>query len=243
LAKRNESDAWKGPVLDIDLVDVDKLGVPEPTVPVDQRTGLRLMIYDKRSLWRRRRPDLTPVWALGGLLYRVLRRIDRHRGVSSWAEAFDWIASVDRDRPIEEIQFWGHGLWGLAKIGEERFDHLALSETHEHAARLDEIRRRMLPDGRALWWFRTCLTLGARPGQQFAAALADRLGCRVGGHTHVIAGWQSGLHTLEPGCTATWCENEGIARGGCDSPLEGKWSSRRAPNTITFLHGKIPAGY
>jgi len=236
VAKRNESDAWASAL-------PDALAESQTTVPIDQRAGLRLMIYDKRSLWRGRRPDLTPVWALGGLLYRALRRIDHHRGVASWAEALDWIATVSPERPIEEIQFWGHGLWGLARIGDDRFDEVSLCAGQEHSGRLAAIRARMLEGGNSLWWFRTCLTFGARPGQQFAAALADNLGCRVAGHTYVIAGWQSGLHTLRPGQPATWCEREGLSAGTPEAPGAGAWSTRKAPNTITFLHGKVPAGY
>lgn len=236
MAKRNESDAWASAIPEV-------VGESLTTVPVAQRAGLRLLVYDQRSLWRGLRPDLTPIWALGSVLYRVLRRIDHVRGVSSWAEALDWIGKVKPGRPIEEVQFWGHGLWGLAKIGDDRLDDVALSVGHEHAARLAAIRRRMLPDGNALWWFRTCLTLGARPGQLFSAALADTLGCRVAGHTYVIGAWQSGLHTVQPGCCATWCEREGWDAGTPNEPTQGVWSTRREPNTITFLHGKVPAGY
>jgi hypothetical protein len=213
----------------------------DATVPVDARPGLRLLIYDRRSFWRRGRPDLTPLWWLGGLLYRALRRIDVRRGVSSWAEALHWLATIRPEKPIEEVQFWGHGLWGLATIGDDRLDRITAAGEHE--ARLSALRARMLPDGNALWWFRTCQTLGARPGQVFAQELADRLGCRVAGHTYVIARWQSGLHSLAPGCVPDWAPDEGIALGSPEDPQRAKWSRRQEPNTITFLNGKIPRGY
>ncbi|HET6583962.1 MAG TPA: hypothetical protein VFG69_10945 [Nannocystaceae bacterium] len=217
------------------------LAAPDDTVPVGARAGLRLLIYDRRSIWRRGRLDLTPIWALGGVLYRVLRRIDHTCGVASWAEALHWLAKVRRGRPIEEIQFWGHGLWGLAMIGEDRLDRITAAG--DHAAALAALRARLLPDGNALFWFRTCQTLGARPGQVFAQELADRLACRVAGHTYVIASYQSGLHSLAPGCEPSWAPDEGLELGSPDDPQKAKWSRRHEPNTITFLHGKIPAGY
>ena len=65
----------------------------------------------------------------------------------------------------------------------------------------------------------------------------------VAGHTFIISHWQSGLHSLRPGCTAAWDPDEGIAEGNAQHPERAHWSGRRQPNTITFLHGKIPAGY
>jgi hypothetical protein len=62
-------------------------------------------------------------------------------------------------------------------------------------------------------------------------------------HTFIISHWQSGLHSLSAGCTAAWDPDEGIAEGNAQHPERAHWSGRRKPNTITFLHGKIPAGY
>jgi len=214
-----------------------------PTTSLDARLGVRVMIYDRTSWWRHGRPDLTPLWAMGGLLYRALRRIDVRKGVSSWDEALQFLAEVRPERPIEEVQFWGHGLWGLAMIGNDRLDERSLAADHRLAPRLDAVRGRMLQDGGATWWFRTCQTFGANRGRGFANALADRLACRAAGHTFIIGHWQSGLHSVRPGCTAAWDPDEGIAEGNAQHPERAHWSGRRKPNTITFLHGKIPAGY
>ncbi len=107
------------------------------------------------------------------------------------------------------------------------------------APSLDRLRTRLLHDGRALVWFRTCETFGARAGQSFARALADRLGARVAGHTYVIGVLQSGLHGLLPGNAPHWDPNEGLARGTPDSPALAHSSSEGAPNTIHFMNGSF----
>ena len=95
----------------------------------------------------------------------------------------------------------------------------------------------------ALLWFRTCETLGARPGQDFAAALADATGARIAGHTFVIGFYQSGLHCLRPGVAPHWSDSEGLARGSATQPELALTSAPNAPNTITCLSGKIPDGF
>ena len=102
------------------------------------------------------------------------------------------------------------------------------------------VRDRLLPDGEALWWFRTCETFGTETGQRFARAWTRFLGCRAAGHTYVIGAWQSGLHSLQPGETPRWSPEEGVQPG----PTPRSLTSRPgAPNTITFLHGRIPEGF
>lgn len=237
MARRSEPESSGGEPSWPSLVELS------PTTSLDARLGLRVMIYDRTSWWRRGRPDLTPVWAMGGLLYRALRRIDVRKGVSSWDEALHFLAAYRPERPIEEIQFWGHGLWGQAMIGTDRFDEQALAASHRLAPRLDAVRGRMLQDGGSTWWFRTCQSFGANRGRSFACALADRLACRTAGHTFIIGHWQSGLHTVRAGCPAPWDPHEGIEIGCPQYPEKAQWSGRRRPNTISFLHGKIPAGY
>jgi hypothetical protein len=105
------------------------------------------------------------------------------------------------------------------------------------------VRDRFLPEAKGLWWFRTCETFGALPGQRFATELADFLGARVAGHTYIIGHVQSGLHTLRPGERPTWSEDEGLREGSPDEPRRAHWSRLRAPNTITCLRGTIPDGY
>ncbi|MCX4242204.1 hypothetical protein [Paraliomyxa miuraensis] len=205
--------------------------------------GLRLMVYDRSCRGRPALPGLSHAWWAGAHLYRSLGRLDAYRGVDSWDEALEWLASVDPTRPLAEVQYWGHGNWGSARVRKQRLDRSALEPKHSLHARLAAVRDRMLPDARGLWWFRTCETFGARPGQRFASELADFLGARVAGHTFIIGHIQSGLHTLAPGQRPYWDEDEGLREGSPEVPLRARWSRWKAPNTITCLRGTIPHGY
>jgi len=179
------------------------------------------------------------VWAAGSVLYRTVRRIDAARGVASWAEALDWVAGLPS--PVTELQYWGHGKWGSARVGEDVLDASALAADHPLHSRLHAAKARLA--GEALVWFRTCETLGAQPGIAFAEQLADFLGADVAGHTYVIGFHQSGLHRIRPGARAHWSPEEGLAAGSIDAPVRAKSSRPWAPHTITALHGAVPAGW
>ena len=203
---------------------------------------LRLMIYDDTCRGRPMRPGLTHSWMAGALLYRGLGRLDRWRGVRNWEEALRWLATVEPARPIAEIQFWGHGKWGRANIDGQPLDIHALRPGHPLHEPLRVVRDRLTgPD--ALWWFRTCETFGCQPGHQFASAWTDFHGCRAAGHTFIIGPWQSGLHTLMPGQEPDWDPTEGLLEGSIEAPQRALWSGPRQPNTITCLHGAVPAGF
>lgn len=166
----------------------------------------------------------------------MLGRIDRSKGVASWDEAFAWLA--EQSEPVDEIQYWGHGKWGRAMVGEDVFDAESLVTRR---AALDAVKERLAPG--ALLWFRTCETFGARVGHDFAQRLADTLGIRVAGHTYIVAYQQSGLHGLLPGTRPTWSVDEGIAQGTPDAPEAALWSSARAPNTVTALTRAVPSAW
>jgi len=204
---------------------------------------LRLMIYDRTCRGRKLLPGLSHAWSSGGWLYRGLRRIDACHGVSSWPEALAWLTDYEPQRSIAEVQYWGHGKWGAAKIGSASFGVDCLLRDHELREPLERIKKRMLPGDHGLMWFRTCETFGAAPGHAFAAAMSESLGCRIAGHTYVIGHIQSGLHSLMPGAEPSWAVDEALTAGTPTHPEKAAWSSWRAPNTITFLHGRIPAGY
>jgi hypothetical protein len=195
--------------------------------------GLRLMVYDRNSSAGR---FLVSSWKCGGKLYRALGRLDAWYGAGTWAEALKWLASHRAPEPIEEVQFWGHGKWGDARIGTTILDASLVSPSHPQHPDLLAVRTRLIP-GSGLWWFRTCSTFGAAKGQAFARAWASFLGCRAAGHTFIIGLHQSGLHSLGPNETPAWPIDEGVAG---EVPL---WSKPWAPNTITCFHGKVPAGY
>ena len=205
--------------------------------------GLRLMVYDRTCRGRWGRPGLTHAWWAGSALYRSLGRFDAVKGVASWDEAWDWLGSVRHDQPIAEVQYWGHGKWGAARVGRQVFDGTALQRGHAFAPGLARLRDRFVDNAAGLFWFRTCETFGATAGHQFARDLSDSLGSRVAGHTYIIGHVQSGLHTLAPGQAVTWSDSEGLREGKPSAPKRAYWSRIWAPNTITCLRGTIPQGY
>lgn len=194
------------------------------------------MVYDRTCRGRGPLPGLTHAWKTGALLYSALGRLDAWQGVASWAEALDWLARYASNRPIAEIQFWGHGQWGGLWIEEELLEIDSLDAAHPLNERMRAIRSRLVADGSALWWFRACDTFGTRKGQAFATAWTRFFGCRAAGHTYTINFLQSGLHMLAPGQEPDWSEHEGVVPG-----LDHASDSRLfAPRTITCLNGHVP---
>jgi hypothetical protein len=204
---------------------------------------LRLLVYDRTGYGPKLRNQLSAAWKAGSVLYRGLGRLDAAFGAAHWKEALDWLGRVEPDQPIGELQFWGHGRWGRVLIGEEPLDREALSLGHPLYAGCVRLRERLLPDARALLWWRTCEAFGAKTGQDFAQALAEFFGCPVAGHTYVIGFWQSGLWRLMPGDKPDWSMTEGVALGTAEAPEKALGSSPRAPRTISCLHGRIPDGW
>ncbi|MBA3540820.1 MAG: hypothetical protein H0T79_14505 [Deltaproteobacteria bacterium] len=194
---------------------------------------LRLLVYD-----RTRRDPLSLAWRSGSVLYRGLGRIDATFGATSWVEAFEWLANVNAGRAIAEVQYWGHGKWGEALIGEDRLSIASLERGPLHAP-LVQMRERLVGPA-ALWWWRTCETFGARAGHDFAIAWTRFLGCASAGHTYVIGAWQSGLHSLALGETPTWSPHEGLEAGTPEAPESSLMSHRTAPSTIHFLSRRVP---
>jgi hypothetical protein len=203
---------------------------------------LRLMIYDRTCRGRPLLPGLSHCWGAGGTLYRALGRLDACHGVTSWPEALAWLADYEPSRPIAEVQFWGHGKWGAAKIATAALDLWSL-ESGDLRKPVERVGERMLKGDQGLFWFRTCETFGATPGHEFAIAMTELLGCRVAGHTYIIGPIQSGLHSLLPGARPHWADDEALREGTPAAPKRAAWSKLGAPNTITFLHGRIPQGY
>jgi hypothetical protein len=192
---------------------------------------LRLLVFDKTD------GALSTVWRSGAQLYRGLRRIDAAFGVSSWAEAFEWIAS--HREPIAELQYWGHGKWGAALVDRKHVWNASPDAAMQRD--LARFRDQLAPD--ALIWFRTCETFGARAGIDFAERLSDSFGVRVAGHTHIIGFNQSGLHALNPGSRADWSDTEGLLKGTPEAPERARRSAPWRPRTITCLGNEVPADW
>jgi hypothetical protein len=200
---------------------------------------LRLLVFDRTCGGRRPLPGLTDAWRAGSRLYGALGRLDAACGAQSWAEALDWLGGFQPEARLAEIQYWGHGNWGNARLAGEVLDERALERGHPHHDRLARIAGRLLPGAEGLFWFRTCETFGTGRGLAFARAWTRFFGCRAAGHTHVIGFWQSGLHSLLPGAEPGWSAGEGVRPG---VPV-GASSGPGKPNTITCLHGRVPAGF
>lgn len=193
------------------------------------------MFYDRTCRGGRLTPGLSHAWRVGGVLYGKLGRIDAWHGVGSWAEGLDWLLEASTHRPIEEIQFWGHGEWGGLWIDEELIHVDVLEPHHPLHARFAALKTRLVGE-RALWWFRSCDVFGTAIGHDFARRWTRYFNCRAAGHTYTINFLQSGLHLLEPGAEPTWPLDEGVVPG-LDHAKPSHWL---APNTITCLHNELP---
>lgn len=202
--------------------------------------ALRLVIYDSTCVGRRFLPGLSDVWRTGTRLFGALGQFDAWQGAATWSEALDWLAHVEPERPIAEIQYWGHGRWGRALLAGEPLDASALRPDHALGKRLYAVRERL--DRAALFWFRCCEIFGTDAGHSFARAWTDFLGCRAAGHTYIIHALQSGLHSLAPGETPRWPTQEGVPPG-IPAPRSALSSRLGAVNTITMLEDRLPSGF
>ena len=198
---------------------------------------MRLVIYDRTQTGTP--VGLTTAWSTGARLFEGVGRFDGRFGAASWSEALDWV--IARDAPVRELQFWGHGKWGQALFDDDVLDASALTPGHRLHTRLEALRERLAPG--ALIWLRCCESFGAEIGRELAQRMADWFGCRVAGHTYIIAFHQSGLHGLAPGMRPDWSVDEGLVEGTADDPRRARWSKPWAPNTISCLTSQVPAAW
>jgi hypothetical protein len=201
-----------------------------------------LMIYDRTCTTTKGVPlGLSHAWVFGGRLYGMLGRFDAWHGAASWPEALDWLLEQAEQGPIASVQYWGHGNWGTVRIAGDVLDVSALQLGHPWNGRLTDLKGALSAD--ALWWFRTCETLGCVPGHDFARRWTDFFGRDVAGYTHVIGSWQSGLHRLSPGAEPHWPTLEGLRTGSPKKPLRAWGSAPWRANTIHCLQSAIPEGW
>ena len=188
-------------------------------------------------------PGLSPIWRAGTLLHRLAFAADASLAATSWSQALQWAAATSRERGrrIGSLQVWGHGGWGSMDIGKTSLDRAALRPGHALVAPIDAFKA-ALEGPESIFWLRCCSAFGHTTGQQFAEALAVRLGCRVAGHTHIIGVFQSGTHSLRPGAKATWDAGEGVKRSGGNA-ISALTSAPDAPNTVSCLALGLPEDY
>lgn len=183
---------------------------------------------------------LTHSWFAGGRLYRWMRWIDRCEGFSSWESALKWVAEYEGDRPIQQLQVWGHGSPGRSWFSGEPI-HKSSVTYGPHSENLQKIASRMTDDG--LIWFRNCSVFAGTRGREFGKAWAKNMDCRIAAHTYIIGPFQSGLHCLSPGQEPAWDPMEGIAAGTPDRPTKLKNSLPWSPNTTFMLSSDVPQGW
>lgn len=195
--------------------------------------GLRVMVYDNTD-WA---SGLTQSWFAGGKLYRLFRSLDLVKAVTSWKETFEYLSSVEPDKKIDVLQFWGHGTSGRVFINKDPLGGFIVDPKHPLHDGLVALKERLHPG--SLVWFRTCATFNGALGKQFAKDLANFLGCRVAAHTFLIGPFQAGLHSIGPGEEPGWDDSEGLdpKTGG----LKQSWPFD--DKVITCLHGHVPAGW
>ncbi len=180
---------------------------------------MRALVYDALE----EKPFLSYGWQLGSLLYKFDKVIP---GVS-WGQVIEDL--VETPGVFNEIQWWGHGRSGAAVLAGREL-------TPEHRA-LPSLIEKLNKD--SLLWFRSCSTFQGTRGKEFAMDMAAGLGCRVAGHTHIIAfPFQSGLHSVRPLQVPSWSTSEGVGPDG-----KSKNSSLWAPNTIYTWRDAIPTGW
>ena len=223
-------------------------------------SGLRLMIYDSTDMQSWKKPlrehlppsaedvmdrldfdlGLSQSWWAGGQVYKHFGRFDHVKGCESWEEALEWLCEIGEDEKIAEIQSWTHGSPGKVWMNSESLNRKSFGY-NKFAPLLAKLRKRLTPE--SLVWFRTCGLFCGQRGYNFARTWAEKLGCRIAGHTFVIGIFQAGLHTIGPGETPQWYLKEGINEGTADNPLSLRLSMWWSPNMIFCLRSEIPESW
>lgn len=211
----------------------------------------RLVIYDASefgrsvgagSVWTRAKRWATSrilgaSWALGSRAFFGLGRYDLVVPATSWIQVADLLSTMALAEKVDEIQFWGHGTPGAPIINGEPLWRHALSPEHPLHVVMEAFRDVTHPDS-VLWW-RSCSVFAGNRGIRYAQQVANFIGCRHAGHTHIIGfPWHSGLHTVGPSEGPMWSPDEG---DGADTGR--KWSNPAANHTILFWTTKIPKGW
>ncbi len=182
---------------------------------------MRVLIYDAVET----NLGLAAGWRIGSLFYKF----DEVIPATSWNQVFEKLLAIPGT--IHEIQWWGHGNPGIAVL-----NGLALNQNN---ANWPLLKNKLPTNGSGLIWFRCCASFQGEKGKKFALDLANKLNCKVAGHTYNIGfPFHSGLHSVTPLKIPSWSNIEGLGIDG-----KTKSSSLFAPNTIYMWQDKLPVGY
>lgn len=195
---------------------------------------LDIMIYDS-SDWAGK--QLRFSWITGGKFYKWFRGVEHHAGFSDWLEAIDWILSVEPNRKINSIQYWGHGSQGKVWMNGSAMSVRSFVEASEINKKLNLLKQRLTPE--SVIWFRCCNVFAGNEGKIFSITSSNFFNCKIAAHTYIVGPWQSGLHTLKPFQRPSWPINEGLEVQP-DGKIKKLWSTPWAPNTVFCLSNKIP---
>lgn len=195
---------------------------------------LDIMIYDS-SDWAGK--ELRFSWITGGKFYKLFRSVEHNSGFDSWISAIDWILSVEPDKKINSIQYWGHGSPGRVWMNGETLSIKSYTNKSGHFEKLSKLKERLTPE--SLIWFRCCNVFAGNEGKFFALTSSQFFECKIAAHTFIVGPWQSGLHTIRPGERPSWSISEGLELQK-DGTVKKLWSMPWSPNTVFCLTNKIP---
>lgn len=158
--------------------------------------GLRVLVYDTTQTgW----PPLSALWRTGALISGA----DVVIPASGWADAYDALAEIDR--PVDQLQVWGHGYPGQPLINGRSVDLVQLSQSLRTIHPRTEV------------WFRACDVAMGQSGHTFMRAAVARLKCTVVAHCAVVAwpnpAWQAQICALRPGEDVWWSLSGDELRG------------------------------
>ena len=195
---------------------------------------LDIMIYDS-SDWAGK--ELRFSWITGGKFYKLFHSVEHNAGFDNWIDAIDWILSVEPDRKINSIQYWGHGSQGKVWMNGSNINVRSFVDSSELNKKLILLKKRLTPE--SVIWFRCCNVFAGNEGKYFSIISSQFFECKIAAHTFIVGPWQSGLHTISPGSRPTWPINEGLEIQD-DGTIKKLWSTPWAPNTVFCLSNKIP---
>lgn len=202
-----------------------------------QENKFDVMFYDA-SDWAGE--QLRFSWIAGGHFYKMFRSLEETKGCMDWIDALKYLSSVQPEKKIDTIQFWGHGTPGRVWINNDFLSVRSLLASSPHRAQLLKLKERVTPE--TVIWFRSCNVFAGQEGHLFAIAFCQFMNCVIAGHTFIVGPWQSGLHTIRPGERPNWSKEEGLIKKE-DGSVEKVWSKPWSPNTVFCLTGKIPKGW